>query len=72
MILVEHDMMMVMDISNHVVVLDAGDADCERTPAEIRRNPAVIKAYLGGEVVCAATRDAAGADRAIPCWRRSS
>jgi branched-chain amino acid transport system ATP-binding protein len=48
-ILVEHDMMMVMEISNHVVVLDAGICIASGAPAEIRRNPAVIKAYLGGE-----------------------
>jgi branched-chain amino acid transport system ATP-binding protein len=48
-ILVEHDMMMVMEISDHVVVLDAGARIASGTPPDIRRNPAVIKAYLGGE-----------------------
>jgi branched-chain amino acid transport system ATP-binding protein len=48
-ILVEHDMMMVMEISNHIVVLDAGIRIASGLPPDIRRNTAVIKAYLGGE-----------------------
>ncbi|MGE3775508.1 MAG: ATP-binding cassette domain-containing protein, partial [Gammaproteobacteria bacterium] len=49
-ILVEHDMVLVMGISNHVVVLDAGQCIASGTPAEVRRNPAVVRAYLGGEI----------------------
>jgi len=49
-VLVEHDMVLVMGISDHVVVLDAGQRIAGGTPTEVRRNPAVIKAYLGGEV----------------------
>jgi len=46
-ILVEHDMGLVMDIANHVIVLDFGKKIAEGSPSEIRVNPEVIKAYLG-------------------------
>jgi len=47
-ILVEHDMSLVMEISDHVVVLDAGRLLMAGTPQEVRDNPAVHRAYLGG------------------------
>ncbi|MFN3855549.1 MAG: ABC transporter ATP-binding protein [Phreatobacter sp.] len=46
-LLVEHDMGMVMDISDHVCVLNFGRRIAAGTPAEVRANPEVIKAYLG-------------------------
>jgi branched-chain amino acid transport system ATP-binding protein len=49
-ILIEHDMAVVMDISDRVTVLDHGRKIAEGTPKEVQRHPAVLHAYLGREM----------------------
>ena len=48
-VLVEHDMGLVMDLADRVLVLDFGAPVAIGTPAEIQRDPNVIRAYLGEE-----------------------
>ena len=50
-LLIDHDMNLVMGICERLVVLDYGKIIAEGLPSEIKRNPAVIKAYLGQEAV---------------------
>ncbi len=63
-VLVEHDMGLVMGISDHVVVLDHGERIAEGTPAEVTENEDVIRAYLGSDAKAQSAMGGAAPGRA--------
>ena len=65
-LLIEHDMRVVMEISDHVVVLDYGEKISDGSAAQVRGDPAVIRAYLGVEDDEQAPEVAALVSEAVP------
>ncbi len=58
--LIEHDMRLVMDVSDRVVVMDRGQKIAEGPPSGVQRDPAVISAYLGEDFLAREARRAGG------------
>ena len=64
-LVVEHDMALVMDISDHIVVIDAGKPLAEGSPAAVQQDPAVRRAYLGEPGALESMRRSGGIDGAL-------
>jgi ABC-type branched-subunit amino acid transport system ATPase component/ABC-type branched-subunit amino acid transport system permease subunit len=58
-VIIEHDMPMIMSLSDRIVALDAGSVIADGSPEEVRSNPLVVSSYLGGDMVAVERSDLA-------------